>query len=51
VAAVTTQAQEALFQAPALQVGVEPLLDEIRQRPAGLGAQLTKRGIVLTVSL
>lgn len=47
VAVVTMQTQEALFQAPALQVGVELLLDVIRQRPAGLGAQLTKRGILL----
>jgi hypothetical protein len=43
--------QEALLQPSALEVRLELLLHEIRQRSVGHGAQLTECGIVLLEEL
>jgi hypothetical protein len=47
VALLTAYAQKPVLEAAALQVGLELLLDVLRQRPAGLGTQFAKRRIVL----
>lgn len=47
MAALAAHTHEALLQPAALQVGLELFLHVVRQRPAGLGAQLTECGIVL----
>jgi hypothetical protein len=47
MALLATHPQEALIQPSALEIRLELLLDEIRQRPVGRGAQLTECGIVL----
>ncbi len=47
MALIAAQAQEALLEPPAFQVGLELRLNESWKRLASLGAQRTKRGIVL----
>jgi hypothetical protein len=47
VAPIAAQAQETLLEPPALQVSLKLLLSESWKRPASLGTQLAKRGIVL----
>ena len=47
MAVLAAQTQEAFFQAAALQVRIELLLDVIRQRPTCFGSKRTKGGIVL----
>jgi hypothetical protein len=47
VAVLAAQTQQAFFQAAALQVRIELLLDVIRQRPTCFGSKRTKGGIVL----
>jgi hypothetical protein len=44
---LATHTQESLLQPSALEIRVKLLLHEIRERPVGRGAQLTKCGIVL----
>jgi hypothetical protein len=47
MAVLTTQPQEAFLQTPALEVGLELLLHEIRERAATFSAHLPKCRIVL----
>jgi hypothetical protein len=47
MALLAAQAQDALLEPTALQVSLELLLNESWKRPAGLGAQFAKRGVVL----
>jgi len=47
VAVLAAHAQEAFLKPTALQAGLELLLDVLRKRSPGLGAQLAERRIVL----
>jgi hypothetical protein len=47
MALLAAHTQEALLQSPAVQVGIELLLNELWKRPVSLGAQLAKCRIVL----
>jgi hypothetical protein len=44
---LATHTQESLFQPSALEIRLELLLHEIRQRPTGRGAPIAECGIVL----